>query len=318
MDTLTPDKQLLIYLAEAGIGQYRDISGFLNQHFASSATTSPAAWENLKNVTQFISTLVEHKFIRVDFSELSNEEYVGNGFFSTPIKAMILRDGMEYISKNKTETTGTHVQLNAENIHYTGNIGYSNRYSTQRSTSDKQKSDLPSKVKKWIAAAVALGVAIPTIIIAWNKLKTKPEQEKVVAPNVDSLKKKDSIHLRADLPKTIENKKLIKNHPDAVDALIPAKIEVNRYHYSVPLSNANINRLLNILPDRSVPVSVWYSDQDSLIAQKVLNWIIKRQFDAELHRNGQPVCGQMPPNSFAYRYISIQTESFLSIFINCL
>ena len=318
MDTLTPDKQLLIYLAETGIGQYRDISGFLNQHFASAVRASHRTWEDLQKITQFISALVEHKFIRVEFSERSNNDFLGNGFFATPIKAMILREGMEYISKNKGSAAGTHVHFNAENINYTGNIGYSNKYSAQRSTDGKPGSDLPSKIKKWVAVVVALGVAIPTIILAWNKLRSRPEQEKVASSKVDSLKKKDATHLQTNLPKTTENRRSDKSHPNVADASIPVKIEINRYHYPIPLSSGNINSLLNLLPDKSVPVNVWYTDQDSLIAQKVLNWIIKRQFDAALHRNGQPACGQMPQNSFAYRYISIQTESYLSIFINCL
>lgn len=317
MDTLTPDKQLLSYLAEAGIGQYRDISGFLNKHFPPPDTTTTQTREHLKNVKQFAYTLAEHKFIRVEFHPRSGDEYFIYGLFTSPIKAMILKDGMAYLSKSKEKPAAAHIQLNAKNINYTGNIGHSNRYSAQRSADDKPKSDLPSKIKKWVAVIVALGVAVPTIMLAWNKLKYSPNQEKVPGPNVDSFKKADSIK-RLKPETTVAHSRLKKPHPTASDAFAPMKIENNTYYYSIPLSNENINRLLTILPAKSTPINVCYSDQDSLIAQKILNWIIKQNFEVELHKNEHPICGQMPLNSFAYRYISIQTESFLTIYINCL
>ena len=182
MQELTPDKSLLIHLSKFGLGLFENISPFLVEMWPEPEWPQDYS-TYVHKIKTFIGSLEKHGFIEIDASSSFGfyrkfGEWRNNNFYKlkdNPLFAAIAKIGLEYI-KDETKNIPSILKVEGNNNQIIQNSSASTVSSVNNRK--KEKKDVATKIKKWLAigtAGVALIFGIAKGIV---KLKERMTEQK--------------------------------------------------------------------------------------------------------------------------------------------
>lgn len=262
MTKLTLDKKLLVYLNEVGTGRYRDLKIFICDNLPAPHSESEI-YTQLKSIWEFLDALQKQQFIQVDFDfQKAKEEVMVSSKYMTPIRAMILKGGINYLSQTTSNSSKTHVEFHAQNINYTGSIGDSNNIGIGQSEKSKKKNGLIPKLTKWVALLTAISALVFGIIKGALFINEESSKSLLLRDKSDSLKtrsdtgKMQIIHLNSadssaasggGLPEYNSKTEDIRTHDTA------------KY---IPINDVLISRLTEYIPNKNCLISLQAREMD--------------------------------------------------------
>jgi|ERR1017187_1268767 hypothetical protein len=176
MSKLAPDKKLLTYLSEFGIGNYKEISHLLKEFFPLPENIDDEiAFKNYKKyVIRFIEDLHKHDFASFIKIELTKEKY--------SVEAAIKKGGYEYIGQypksQQTTIIGDHNQVIGHESSSSKNdliVSKSPIIETINNTKPKKpRIRLIAEMLYWIAGIV-VGIALIWQTFFHNIFKNEPK-----------------------------------------------------------------------------------------------------------------------------------------------